>query len=347
MADDAMDVEAPQGSFGMDVEVSASDQSSISPESVQNARRVVVSFLKEHKAEEVVPSNSRVVVIDSSVRLRHAFRSLLDNGIRAAPVVDVQTLKFVGMLTVSDVIDCLRHFYYNTPDRNVSRGLEEHTIASWRSMSGTTDFTADFRYADAEGSLYDACRILRDHHIHRLPIVSNRNLLLCTLEHWRVLRFVHEHLTGQEPSQSALAIDLLNMTLAQLGIGTYRDIVTVRLSDSLLHALETMAEQNLSAVPVVDESMSLCNVYSRTDVTVLSRLDSGDINLDQPLSEALAPIRTPDFCVHTCRRSDPLGVVFERFERTRKHRLYAVSDHGVVEGVISLSDLLAYFLQGS
>jgi 5'-AMP-activated protein kinase, regulatory gamma subunit len=346
MADDAMDVEAPHASFGMDVETGAPDPPPFDPNYLQNARKMVVAFLREHRAEEVVPESSRVVVIDASVLLCHAFRALLDNGIRAAPVVDVQSLKFIGMLTVSDIIDCLRHFYYNSPDRNVTRGMEDHTIASWRAISQSPDVRAGFRYTDAEASLFDACRMLRDHRIHRLPILYERNLLLCTLEHWRILQFVHRHLGGHESSYQPPAVNLFNLTLAQLGIGTYANIVTVRHSDTLLHVLETMSERQLSAVPVVDDSMRLINVYSRTDITVLGRLGAGAINLDQAVSEALVPVRAPDFSVDTIRRSDSLRVIFERFECSRKHRLYAVSEHGTVEGVISLSDLLEYFLEG-
>jgi CBS domain-containing protein len=386
------------------------------PDYLQDARTAVISFLRAHRTEEVVPENSRVVVIDSSVRLVHAFRSLLDNGIRAAPIVDPRTLAFVGMLTVSDIIDSLCHFYHT--DGDVTRGLEEHTIESWRAISKSPDVHAGFRFVDAEATLHDACLILRDHRIHRLPILHDKSLLLCTLEHWRVLRFVHQHLAGHErqnhvaqhgqqpqhqqhlhfqmpqhqyhhhqqhqqhlqqqhqqihnqleqhqfqqqqqlhqqhPSLTpplahmlhpALppTADLFSLTLAQLGIGSYQTMITVRETDNLLHVLETMRGHSLSAVPVVDASGRLTNVYSRTDITVLSRAGAGTVDLEQTVLDALAPAREPDFRVVTCRRSDSLRVIFERFETTRKHRLYAVSDEGTVEGVLSLSDLLAYFL---
>jgi 5'-AMP-activated protein kinase, regulatory gamma subunit len=346
MADDAMDVEAPHASFGMDVETISPDPPPFDHNFVQNARKLVVAFLREHRAEEVVPESSRVVVIDASVKLSHAIRALLDNGIRAAPLVDIQSLKFVGMLTVSDIIDCLRHFYYSSPDRNVTRGLEEHTVASWRAISQSSDVQTGFRFADAESSLFDACRMLRDHRIHRLPIIYDRNLLLCTLEHWRILQFVHRHLGGHDGPYQPPAVNLFDLSLAQLGIGTYSDIITVRHSDTLLHVLETMSDRQLSAVPVVDDAMRLINVYSRTDITVLGRLGAGAINLDQPVSETLISVRSPEFSVDTIRRSDTLRVIFERFENSRKHRLYAVNEHRAVEGVISLSDLLAYFLEG-
>lgn len=442
MIDDAMDVEAALPTFGMDVDVGQGGAAGVAAgagsavdgdggdlpppdaEAVAEARRTVVAFLQDHRAEEVVPNDSRVVIIDSDVRLSHAFKALLDNSIRAAPIVQNGTANFVGMFTVSDISACLRHFYYESPSRNVQLGLESHTIASWRAIRESVD--GGFRFVDAEASLFDACRLLRDLRIHRLPIVAtSSSLLLCTLEHWRVLRFVHQHLAGHDrpassdtggamsstaaaavaaaaavvvsqnqplghvhpnvpPADPSLlqqagmqqqqqgpdlsmpmapgmaqvqgaiqpnlvdpaAVDLFNLTLAQLRLGTYGNLITVRETDTLLHVLETMDRHALSAVPVVDEAMRLRNVYSRTDVTHLKRHESEPINLDQSVQDSLIPIRGPHYVVHTCRRSDTLREVFERFESTRKHRLYAVNEHGHVEGVLSLSDLLEYFLEG-
>ena len=48
--------------------------------SILQARRAVVSFLKEHLAEEVVPSNSKVVIVESTIKLKYAFKALLQNG---------------------------------------------------------------------------------------------------------------------------------------------------------------------------------------------------------------------------------------------------------------------------
>lgn len=105
--DDAMDVEsATQGLYGMDVEhlpaPSVASTSSASPsapedspqqlnvsaevaESILVARRAVHAFLMERKAEDIVPANSRVVIIDGNVRLRLAFRALHENGTLLLP----------------------------------------------------------------------------------------------------------------------------------------------------------------------------------------------------------------------------------------------------------------------
>lgn len=161
-----------------------------------------------------------------------------------------------------------------------------------------------------------------------------------------MLQFLHQHLAGHDRGNDPHTAGLFNLTLAQLDIGTYSNMVTVRETDSLLHILEVLRERNLSAVPVVDGSGILCNVYSRTDISVLAKENNVPLSLEQRVSQTLASFRTLDFAVATCRQSDTLGVIFQRFERSRKHRLYAVSENGVVNGVVSLSDLLQYFLEG-
>lgn len=80
--EDAMDVEGVPSAFGMEVEGGMQPAAMQQPPDnvVGDARHVVVAFLGDHRADEVVPVNSRVVVIDSAIRLRQAFRALLENG---------------------------------------------------------------------------------------------------------------------------------------------------------------------------------------------------------------------------------------------------------------------------
>lgn len=81
--DDAMDVESSVQSQNPYMDVDSRQQSlsqAAINEAIEEARRAVVSFLRMRKAEDIVPSNSRVVLIETGVRLRHAFRALIENG---------------------------------------------------------------------------------------------------------------------------------------------------------------------------------------------------------------------------------------------------------------------------
>ena len=43
-------------------------------------------------------------------------------------------------------------------------------------------------------------------------------------------------------------------TIEEVGIGTYAEVSTVRMDDTLLHVLQLIAAKKLTAVPVVDQS---------------------------------------------------------------------------------------------
>lgn len=287
-------------------------------------------------------------------------------GVRAAPVIDTSTHQFCGMVSVSDILGSLLHLYYLQRSEDVSHdlsaGLNEYTVSSWhqqkRQQRGAEDGTlsTEFRYADADGTLFDAVRIMRDGRVPHVPILSRERTLLHTLEHWRVLRFLHRHFTseikatdvqtGQSMSDPQDATRLFNLTLSQLNLGTYSGLITIPTSSPLLGCLQTLQQHGLSALPVVDERKQLIEVYSRADVALLSGgVCDGNV-LQRSVGEVLTGVRGgAPFAAATCRKEDILGTVLEQFERTGVQRLYIVGEAGL-EGVVSLGDLLQYFLCG-
>ena len=52
-----------------------------------------------------MPTSCKVVVFDSKMHVRKAFKALLESGHRSAPVWDSIRYNHLGMLTVSDFID--------------------------------------------------------------------------------------------------------------------------------------------------------------------------------------------------------------------------------------------------
>lgn len=290
----------------------------------------------------------------------------LCSGVRAAPVINTSTHQFCGMVSVSDILDSLLHLYYLHQSRemphDLSGGLNEYTVSSWhqqkrqqrRGEDGTP--STEFQYADADGTLFDAVRIMRDERIPHVPILSRGRTLLHTLEHWRVLRFLHRHFTseikekdtrtGQNMTDPQDATRLFNLTLLQLNLGTYSGLVTIPTSTPLLRCLQTLQQHRLSALPVVDERNQLIEVYSRADVALLAGGVCDGNMLQRSVGEVLTGVRGgAPFAAATCRKGDILGTVLEQFERTGVQRLYIIGDAGL-EGVVSLGDLLQYFLSG-
>ncbi|CAN0510506.1 unnamed protein product, partial [Ectocarpus sp. 12 AP-2014] len=52
----------------------------------------------------------KVVVFDSSIPVQLAFYALVEHDMQAAPLWDSRERRFVGLMTVTDFIDILRHY---------------------------------------------------------------------------------------------------------------------------------------------------------------------------------------------------------------------------------------------
>lgn len=64
-------------------------------------------FMKAHKCYDIVPTSSKLIVVDSELQVSKAFFALVYNGVRAAPIFDTKEQRFVGMLTITDFIQIL------------------------------------------------------------------------------------------------------------------------------------------------------------------------------------------------------------------------------------------------
>lgn len=278
--------------------------------------------------------------------------------------MDLTRREFCGILSVSDILHSLLHLYYSHPVEDVhydlSRALNDYTVRTWQQQQQQSSDgrppEPSFRYVSADAPLFDAVRLMRDAHMMHLPILGQGRTLLHTLEHWRVLRFLHSHFAGAAiatlssgaptASDPRHATRLFSLTLSQLNIGTYSNIVTIPITMPLLSCLQTLQRHALSALPVVDERNHLVEVYSRADTVLLASGRCDGSTLQRTVGGVLQDVRGGvPFAGATCRREDMLGTVFERFEHTGVQRLYVMGEIGL-EGVVSLSDLLRYFLYG-
>jgi len=92
--------------------------------------------LSKHMVFHLIPDSGKVVVFDSTLPVRHALNGMLDNDIQAAPVYDSNTRKFIGMLTVSDLIHILLklHSEESGTSTPILTSLETHRICDWQEI---------------------------------------------------------------------------------------------------------------------------------------------------------------------------------------------------------------------
>lgn len=98
-----------------------------------------------------------------------------------------------------------------------------------------------------EDSLYHACKLLRDHRLHRLPVLDPlQNSVLSVITHSGILEFLVATFREQRR--------LFDQPIFDLGIGVYSNLITVPEDMPLIRVLHTLAERRISALPIVDAS---------------------------------------------------------------------------------------------
>ncbi|NXO05056.1 AAKG2 kinase, partial [Rhinopomastus cyanomelas] len=292
---------------------------------------IYVRFMRSHKCYDIVPTSSKLVVFDTTLQVKKAFFALVANGVRAAPLWESKKQSFVGMLTITDFINIL-HRYYKSPMVQIYE-LEEHKIETWRELYLQETFKPLVNISP-DASLFDAVYSLIKNKIHRLPVidpVSGNALYILT--HKRILKFLQ--LFMSEMPKPAF----MKKNLDELGIGTYHNIAFIHPDTPIIKALNIFVDRRVSALPVVDESGKVVDIYSKFDVINLAAEKTYN-NLDITVTQALQHRSQYFEGVVKCSMLETLETIVDRIVKAEVHRLVVVNEADSIVGIISLSDIL-------
>ncbi|XP_026881595.2 5'-AMP-activated protein kinase subunit gamma-1 isoform X2 [Electrophorus electricus] len=290
-----------------------------------------LNFMKNHCCYDATPTSCKLVIFDTTLQVKKAFFALVANGLRAAPLWDSTLQRFVGMLTITDFIHIL-HRYYTSPMVQIYE-LEDHKIETWRDVY--------LQYHDRslisispDASLFDAIYSLLKHKIHRLPVIDPESgSVLHILTHKRILKFLY--IFGAVVPKPRF----LRRKILEAGVGTFKDIATVHQDATVYDSLATFVERRVSALPVVDDEGKVVALYSRFDVINLAAQKTYN-NLSMTMREAVQRRQCFNEGVIKCYPDEMLETAVDRIVEAEVHRLVLVDRGNVVQGIISLSDLL-------
>ncbi|XP_055876585.1 5'-AMP-activated protein kinase subunit gamma-2-like isoform X3 [Biomphalaria glabrata] len=301
----------------------------------ENEEQVYAKFMRAHKCYDLIPTSAKLVIFDTELNVKKAFFALVYNGVRAAPLWESCKQDYVGMLTITDFINILK-MYYKSPDVRMDE-LEDHKISDWREV--LKDKCKPFVFIHPDASLYDAVKTLIESHVHRLPVIEeSTGNAIYILTHKRILRFLHLYIK-ELPQPS-----FMKKSIKELGIGTFENVITAAPETPIIRALHLFVDHRISALPVVDSTGQVVNIYAKFDVINLAA-DKSYNNLDIPLSEALKNRQhNENEVVATCHVEELLSSVMEKIVKAEVHRLVVCDESGGVVGIVSLSDLLKYIV---
>lgn len=322
-------------------------------------RDAIASFLQARSVFELVRSSGKVVVFETNIPIQLAFYALLEHESSAAPLWDSSRREFVGLMTITDFVDILLHYH----DQHGRTGAAIEVLASLSIAQVLSNGTAgrhfkhvsealkgpgqqaeaDFKglvSVDADASLYDACHTMKVNKRRYLPIVASDQDcgVLAVVTHVEILEYFVA--TFREERH------LFDQPICELGIGTFRKVVTVDITTPLRDVLQLLCACDLSSVPIVDKAGRILALYNRADITFLATATDADsvvVNLLSSMEDVIRQ-RRYDEPLYTCSQNSTLQFVFELFADIKFRRLICLDDDRRPVGVVSTRDLLSYFL---
>ncbi|KAK3326520.1 hypothetical protein B0H66DRAFT_513052 [Apodospora peruviana] len=300
--------------------------------------RGVREFLKVRTSYDVLPLSFRLVVLDIDLLIKKSLNILIQNGIVSAPLWDSRNSTFAGLLTSTDYINVIQYYCQFPHDLNQ---VDQFRLSSLRDIERAIGvLPLETVSVHPMRPLYEACRRMLKTRARRIPLVdvddeTGRETVVSVITQYRILKFI-----AVNNEQHTM---LLKKPVRDLGLGTYKDLATSTMNNSVLDVIHLMVKHNISAVPIVDEDYRLLNVFEAVDVIPCIKGGAYD-ELSATVGEALSK-RSDDFAgIYTCGQDDRLDSIFDTIRKSRVHRLIVVDDDGGLKGIISLSDILKYVL---
>ena len=287
---------------------------------------------------DILPESSKVVVLDTQLLVKDAFQVLVENNVRSAPLWDAEARAYTGLISMTDFIAVLKYFY-RSPLAGMDE-LVEYSISRWRGLASSEPETKHrvihgLHSVAPTDSLLDVATLLVEHDVHRAPVVEpETNTIFATLTHWDVL--------DATVASVALSPPYLDASITDLGVGVFKSVITVSPETPLIVVLNIFFERSISAVPIIDSTGVVLDIYSKSDVYDLARSQAYQ-DLDITVDEAIE-YRAGAPAFHTASKHDSLASVIATLRATHAHRLICIDSTSRITGIVSLGDVLIYLL---
>eukprot|EP01084_Bolivina_argentea_P197982 339157_1 len=319
---------------------------------VERWRSLVLSILRNTKCYSLMPESGKVVVFDSRLPVKHAFRALSENDIKCAPVWHSTIINnkgeigdFIGFMTVTDFADIL-HFYaqdLSSFSRKVSE-LENCAVGNWstfRKKHNQTEISRAFVFVQPNEPIFNAIHKMHQYFIHRMPVLQTHNKsILCILNHQTILRFVfnkskiyHNQLLIHVSDVKQNDNDIINPYPKLNYDQKVSDAVTI---------LST--NRKASAIPILDNNGCVMDAFMRSDIRFFARNQAYE-NLNVSIKEFLGKYRPTQF-VPKCTQNDNLLEVLWEMLSKRCHVALVLDENKKLKTIFNYYHIFEMIING-
>jgi len=319
----------------------SSDEAAARP-AEEDHRANIFDFFRSHNAFDMLPESGKVVLLDSSVSAYAAFCIMSSNEQVAVPVWDSRNDQYMGMLTVTDMLEMVLMCQNSKAGDGCTEGMQDMTLHHWITNyprpPGCPDVSVEVHPDD---DLMVVLKTLIRNDSRVLPVLERdvggellQNCLIGQVSYMLLFRFLYFHEVED--------LTTLSESLSDVGIGTFpaKKVITVKASDTVEHALSLMSNNGISGVPVLSEEGLLINLFCDTDLLPIT-----SFALETTVMASLAqsrPRQHQEVHKFSCSASDRLSVVVTKFAESRLTRLVCIDADGRVEGIVTLTDLFKF-----
>ncbi|KAL6722876.1 hypothetical protein Aduo_017952 [Ancylostoma duodenale] len=312
-------------------------------------RDLLARLLLSNSCYEAMPVSGRMIIFDQELLMWRAFTCLVKNESRHVLLSDSkQDGAITGILSVTDFIRAILKMF-REKDCALIEEVEDIglvTIKQFREFVHKAGKLRNLVTISAEDNLLDAVRMLAAHRVHRLPVLDpTTGNPVFMLTHKRIVKFIWTF------GQTLFHPEHFTNTPKDLCIGTWSGIRFVYPDTPLIECLDILLNLGVSGVPVVEPNThKVVDVYSRFDAIGIALEDEG-YRLHASVKEAL---EFKHICflvlfssfwnrrsrVVSVKNTETLYSVISVLVHQNVHRICVVDENDVIQGIISLSDVL-------
>ena len=295
-------------------------------------------FLRQESLYEMLPTSGQVLVLEKGLSLLDVIEIFLSHSQEAALVWDPDINAYVGVVTDRDLLSIMMSLY-NEQVQEIEEArmlslLKSTSLQQWRAANESLALVS----VSADDDLLNATRILKENHLHRVPIIDNsKNLALGILSMEAVLRFFVDNYVGDE--------SLFQVPVNVLPIGV-TETVTAPDSISMWEALRIISDHRLSSLPLLNAAHRLSSVLFLSDIPHIMRSTlylKPNISVLNALQQVNSGKELGTQRIGILQEGDTLAQVVEKLASSQERKLYQLTD-GRVTKIITESDLFGYFI---
>lgn len=267
-----------------------------------------------------------------------------------APLWDPDSRQFVGLMTVYDYIQTLRVWRSKTLPTSDLTIRTIHDMLSTHYSSIIKFKHNGFQSIDAEDTVVQLCLLLFRTGHEYVPIIDADNGNLVSILGYLDIIHLLDQAAVEYPN-------LFCMSIQQLRIGTYSDVITASKFVKVCEILDALESKNISSLPIIDESGKVIDIYHKSDVSFIIKASDPDEvirNLSNYRVEeaiimreqllASGDIMSSFQGLVTCKLSYSLSQVVRAMMIARSTKAVIVDDNARCIGILSVKDIIRYYL---